>query len=438
MESNDTEWKEAWDEKCLRTLCAFNNCAGGTMTIGKDDNGNVTGVSNPKKLLKIIPDSIRNKMVIKASVGMVLIEGKDCIEIKVEKGDRIADLDGVFYERVGSTTQKLTGDKLRSLILSDRGMSWTDLPAAGDKTISEEAVKHFIDAGKTSKRLPDDIGYDADMILERFDLINEEGSLTNAGWLLFGKNSSRSYEGTFVKIGEFSPEGELRREDRIFVPVIMQPDAVMYALYEKYIPGLFEYEGARRLTVFRYPHKAVREALINAIIHKRYDDFEPITVRVDPNRLSIYNDGELPEGWTVENLKRPHNSIRRNKKIADVFHHAGYIESWGKGIDLILDECRENGNPEPEFNVRHGGLDVIFTPNRTIKYGLPLKLPIGLSENEVGVCKLIDENNEITVAEIIEQLKISRSTVKRVLESLIDKGIIIRTGSKKTGSWRFK
>jgi ATP-dependent DNA helicase RecG len=437
METQDKEMKSSWNPKYLATLCAFaNGVGGGVMTIGIRDNGEVIGVDDPQGLLKVIPDDIRNKLGIVASVEPVIINGKTCITITVEKGDRHIDLDGVFYKRVGNTTQRVTGEELRAWILEDAKMTWTDLPSkAGIDSVSEEAVKHFVDAGKTADRLPQDLGYDKRTILERFDLIGKNGKLTNAGWLLFGQDSSNDHDGTFVKIGEFSDDGELRREDRIFVPVIMQPDAVMDVLYEKYIPGLYEYEGARRYVVFRYPKKAVREALVNAIVHKKYDDFEPITVRVDPNELSIYNSGPLPEGWTVEDLKNPHKSIRRNKTMAEVFHKAGYVEAWGKGIGLIRKVCKENGNPDPAFNVRQGGLDTRFLPNKTIN--IPLKLPSGLNENEFKICELINENREITVPEIIERLKISKSTVKRTFRSLTEKGIIMRVGPNKGGSWKF-
>jgi ATP-dependent DNA helicase RecG len=437
METETQEWKREWKSEYLKIIAAFFNTSGGLLVIGIDDDGEAIGVKDPKKLLKEIPDVTKNKLGIMPSVETVSEGGNTLIKITVEKGSHRVDLDGIFYKRVGSTTQRVTGGELRSWILSDERISWTDLTSEDCiDDVSADAIKHFVDAGKSAKRLPQDIGYDAKTILERFDLIDEDGRLKKAGALLFINKASNSYDGTYVKIGEFSKEGQLRREDRIMVPLIMQPDAVIEALYEKYIPGLFEYGDVQRTTVFRYPQEAVREALINAIVHKKYDSFEPITVRVDPNELSIYNSGPLPEGWTVEDLKVSHKSVRRNKKIADVFYRAGYVETWGKGIELIRDACRDNGNPDPVFNVRQAGLDVRFTPNRFIEYDLPLKLPVNLSENEISICKLINENNKITIKEIAENLKVNEKTVKRTLSLLTKKNLVIRVGPDKGGSWK--
>ena len=437
-ETHDKEAKSSWSQNFLRTICALANGDGGSLIVGVEDNGNVIGVDDPQNLLKVIPDDIKNKLDVNADVKAIVKDGKTCIEITVKKGSRYIDLDGVFYKRIGNTTRRVTGEELQSWILSNLKMVWIELPSGvSTDSVSEEAIGHFIDAGKTADRLPHDIEYNKEKILERYGLIDKNGILTNTGWLLFGKGSSNDNDGTFIKIGEFSNDGELRREDRIFVPVIMQPDAVMDVLYEKYIGGTYEYEGTKRFVVYRYPKNAVREALVNATVHKKYDDFEPITIRVDPNQLSIYNSGPLPEGWTVDDLKNRHKSVRRNKKMAEVFHDAGYVEAWGKGIDLIRKTCKENGNPDPIFNIRQGGLDVTFAPNRIIEYKVPIKLPVGLNKNEIKVCKLMDEDRNITVAEIMEHLNLSESTVNRIIRSLTEKGIITRIGPKRSGSWKF-
>ena len=439
MESETEEWKESWHDRYLATLCAFASYDGGIFIIGKQDKtGKIVGVRNYEKLLEELPSTIRNKLDIKPSIRAESVEGKMCVLITVKPEGHMIDLDGRFYKRVGSTTHMVTREELRSKLLSDAGLSWTDLPS-GDNidSISDEAIEHFIKAGKKADRIPKDIEYNAQNVLERFGLIDKNGKITRAASLLFGKKSSNAFDGTYVKIGEFSEEGQLRREDRIFAPLIMQPDKVMDELFEKYVPGLYEYEGARRIVVFRYPRDAVREALINALMHKKYEAHEPVTVRVDPNSITIMNPGTLPDGWTVEDLKKPHLSVRRNQAIAEIFYKAGYVETWGKGISLIHDSCKENGNRDPDYEVIVGGFRVTFIPNRFIKYKLPLKLPEDLTLNEVNICKLIDNDEGITVKEMADHLRVNEKTVKRALISLTQKGIIVRVGPNKGGSWKF-
>ena len=100
------ELKESWDAKFLKSLCAFaNQDNGGVMIVGIADKGEVIGVNDPQHLLKKIPDDIRNQLKINATVKTIVKEGKTCIEITVKKADRYVDLRGVFYKRVGNTTE---------------------------------------------------------------------------------------------------------------------------------------------------------------------------------------------------------------------------------------------------------------------------------------------------------------------------------------------
>ena len=161
METHNMERKESWSSEWLKTICGFANTEGGVLIIGIKDKGKVIGVKDPHDLMKVIPDTVRNKLDATVFVRTITMEDKICIEITVEKGGSYTDLDGVFYKRVGNTTQRVTGKELESWILSNMKVSWTDLPSKGNiDSVSEEAVKHFVDSGKSADRLPKDLGYD--------------------------------------------------------------------------------------------------------------------------------------------------------------------------------------------------------------------------------------------------------------------------------------
>ena len=122
IENIDTEWKESWASKYLKTIAAFHNTAGGRMVIGRNDNGIYVGVPNIKKETKTVADDIRNKLHIMSNTRAEVIEGKNCIVIDVPKGDKLVDYDGRFYMRVGNTTQQIEGDELKKILLDERGM----------------------------------------------------------------------------------------------------------------------------------------------------------------------------------------------------------------------------------------------------------------------------------------------------------------------------
>ncbi|MDR3282911.1 MAG: putative DNA binding domain-containing protein, partial [Candidatus Methanoplasma sp.] len=335
MESQDEEWKQIWKSECLKHVASMANSSGGVITVGKCDDGNVVGVQNPEKLLKEIPDIVQNKLGFVPVVRPICIDGKTCIEIVVERRDTLVDLDGKFYRRSGSTTHQMVGRELRKALLAEINTSWTDLPidSVGIDALSPDAVKYFLDAGKKNGMLSESLdGSGVRFVLEHFGMICPDGKITISAALLFLPKPQSAVEGAYAKIGQFSEGGEILREDIIHAPVVMQPDLIMDKLYDKYIPGTYEYEKVQRVTVYRYPHDALREAIVNSLSHKDYWSAEPVTIRVYPNKVTIFNFGELPDDWTVDNLIGEHSSVRRNHKIADVFFEAGYIERWGKGI----------------------------------------------------------------------------------------------------------
>ena len=104
------------------------------------------------------------------------------------------------------------------------------------------------------------------------------------------------------------------------------------------------------------PEPALREALLNAVVHRDYAVPTPIQIRVHDDRLRIFNPGSVPEGWTLDKLLGPHPSQPYNPDIANAFFRAGEIEVWGRGIDRVLRACRRAGAPEPTIRLEPGGL----------------------------------------------------------------------------------
>ena len=101
-----------------------------------------------------------------------------------------------------------------------------------------------------------------------------------------------------------------------------------------------------------YPKDAVREALLNAIAHKEYSGGVPIQISVYTDKIIIWNEGQLPENWTVKNLLEKHASRPYNPDIANALFRSGYIESWGRGTLKIIRECKQSGNPRTCFQLR--------------------------------------------------------------------------------------
>jgi len=138
------------------------------------------------------------------------------------------------------------------------------------------------------------------------------------------------------------------------------PDAIVEILRTKYLHSPISYEGLERKERLEYPEPALREASLNAIVHRDYGVDTDITISVWPDRIAIWNFGALLAPLTIEMLKQEHPSRRRNALLAEAFFRAGHIEAWGRGIDLMRDECRKAGLPEPAIEEHAGGVRVVF------------------------------------------------------------------------------
>ncbi|MDR0523005.1 MAG: hypothetical protein LBG62_01075 [Candidatus Methanoplasma sp.] len=283
------------------------------------------------------------------------MDGKECVTVRVEQQRFLVNLDGRFYVRSGSTTNMADGHELVDLILESRGISWTDLPAknVGLSDLSREAVEYMVSKGIKCGRLFSGASVD-DLpgLLRHFDLY-VDGELTTAAALLFHPEPHRVCPEARIVIGYFGDGIRLLMEDYIECPCILQPESAVNKLFDRYIPGVFEIQGVNRTLVFRYSEDAIREALTNCVIHSDYSHGLPIKVRVCSDRLEITNKGRLPRGWDVDSLTKKHESLPKNKRMADVFHDAGLIERWGAGIGIIVEGCKKIGAPAPKFEMLH-------------------------------------------------------------------------------------
>ena len=166
----------------------------------------------------------------------------------------------------------------------------------------------------------------------------------------------KDVNGAYIKIGFFESDSELRFQDEIHGSLIEQVDKTMEVLYRKYMKAWISYDGIQRVETYPYPDAALREAIFNAVAHKKYISGIPIQISVYSDKIYIYNDGQLPETWTLEKLFSKHPSHPYNPLIANTFFVADYIESWGRGIDKIFNACEAAGLQRPIYDIDANGI----------------------------------------------------------------------------------
>ena len=202
-----------------------------------------------------------------------------------------------------------------------------------------------------------------------------------------------------------------------------------------------EIRGVQRKNVLEIPEDALRESVINAACHRDYfEEGANVMVEIYDDRVVITNPGGLPKGISLDDLGTM--SVTRNPFIADMLYRAEYNEKMGTGIKKVRDLMEDAGLEAPAFTST-GFFTVTFKrPQLHIPSiektpeDLPLKLPAGLTDNEVMICKIMSGNDSITVAEISRRMGVSKSTAERIVRSLIERGIIERVGPNKSGTWK--
>jgi ATP-dependent DNA helicase RecG len=214
------------------------------------------------------------------------------------------------------------------------------------------------------------------------------------------------------------------------------PDKVIDTLYTKYFKGIISYEGIQRVETYPVNIDAMREAILNAIVHKDYASGNPIQIRVYDNKVTIFNNGKLPADWSVEKLIEFHTSDPHNPNIANTFFRSGMTEAWGRGIEKIVRNSLESGKPEPSFETIGNGLRVIFATEQIYtEQEFGLNDGLNLSDVEKKIIFLMSENPGIHADEIADNLGLTKRSSEKIIRKLKELGVVDRTGSRKNGEW---
>ena len=236
-ESQNIEYKESWRDEYLKWICGFANAQGGRIYIGIDDNQQVVGVADTKRLMEDIPNKIVNYLGIVADVNLLHKEGKDYIEIAVQPCNLPIAYHGIYHYRSGSTKQELKGAALQQFLLRKMGHSWDDIEneRATLDDIDRQAIDFFLRKAVDAGRMPvDSLNETTEKVLSNLNLIGGEGKLRNAALLLFGKNPAKFFTSVQFRIGRFGrDEADLMFQDVVDGNIIQMTDRVIEVLKSK-------------------------------------------------------------------------------------------------------------------------------------------------------------------------------------------------------------
>ena len=432
-EQQNIEYKSSWHDDYLQWVCGFANAQGGRIYIGKNDVGAVVGLEDSKRLMEEIPNKIKTNLGITVEVNLIEEDDKQFIEIIVQPYSVPISLRGRFYYRSGSVKQELTGAALNEFLLKRAGQTWDDVieARATFDDIDERTVKIFLRKAEEAGRLPDVDGLSTPELLEKLRLA-KNGQIKRAAIVLFGKDPGAFYPNIFVKIGKFEDDDfTIRFQELEEGNIIQVLDKVLRTLDHKFLIRSISFEGMSRIEILEYPITALREMLLNALIHRNYMG-APTQIRVYDNKLTVWNHGTLPDGITLDQLTKSHSSYPRNPILAEACFRGGYIDSWGSGIMKIVDSCKTVGLPQPVMEEDGGGFVVklfkdTFTEEQLQK--------LGLNPRQTKAVLYVKEKGRITNSEYQKLNEVSKPTATRDLSELVEAYKLLENKGVGAGSY---
>ena len=372
-ESKTLEFKLSTGElrEALQTLCAFANGAGGRVVIGVNPDGQLVGQQVSEETFHQIAaarDRFEPPIEFEAE-SVELTAGRAAIVLTVAGiSDSVPfTYDGRAFERVDNTTRKMTQERYEALLLerahSRRRWENREADELTIKDIDREEAQRIVEAARSTGRLVGPVGRSLPELLDRLG-VRRKGKLLRAAVVLFGKTFLPDYPQCELRMARFRgiDKTEFLDQRHVRGPAFkLLEEAELFCQRHFPLPGRIEPGRLQRVDRPLIPPEAMREILVNALIHRDYTIAGgAVALAIFDDRVEVWSAGRFPAGITPESLKHAHPSVQRNPIIAEVFHRAGLIEKWGRGTNRVADMCRTAGVAAPDFAEIAGAAVVTF------------------------------------------------------------------------------
>ena len=433
-ESEIVEFKASFCDEVIISLVAFANTQGGSVYVGISDNGEIKGIEIGKETIQNWINEIKNKTVslIIPDVEILNLENKAIVVFKIQEYPiKPISLRGRSYKRIGNSNHLMSVEEIANEHLKTINTSWdfyTDTNHSIED-ISLEKISHFIQ--KIEKRTENIIPYVPLEFLSKMEMIRD-GKLTFGAYLLFVSDYCPISD---IQIGRFKSDITIIDSLSLHTDLFTEVEKII-AFIKKHLMVEYIITGEpQRTERFNYPLDAIREVVINMIVHRDYRDSSESVIKIFDDRIEFYNPGKLFGGINIlDLLSGNYTSKSRNKLIAKAFKEIGWIERYGSGILRIQNICEDYGVVKPVFEELANGFRVIlFNEKLKVTEG---GLNEGLNEGLKSLLEIISLNKGILAKDAAILLgNRPIKTIERQIAQLIEKGLIERRGSRKTGGY---
>ena len=418
LEDKNTEFKREYVEDIKKTLVAFANTDGGNLYIGIDDDGNTVEVNNIDGVMlqvsNVIRDAIKPDLSMFCDITVETVQDKKVVKITVNRGTArpyYLSAKGIrpegVYVRQGASSVPASESAILYMIRETAGDSYEEARSLIQELTFNEANIVF-----ENKQIPF-----GDAQKRSLGLIGKDGTYTNLALLLSDQCTHT------VKIAVF--EGEQKtvfKDRREFCGSLLKQLNDSYQFIDQFNHTHAHTEGLYRVDKRAYPTEAIREALLNAIVHREYSFSASTLISIFDNRIEFVSIGGLARGISQSDILLG-ISIARNKKLADVFYRLHLIEAYGTGMPKIMEAYKEYGI-EPHIEISDNAFKITL-PNANV---VAKEIKVELTENEQGVLSVLKEGIK-SRPDIQKALGFSQTTTIVTIAALLDKGLIAKVGN---------
>lgn len=433
-ENKTTEFKREYVEDIKNTIIAFANCDGGTLYIGVNDDGTVCGVDNVDgtmlRVTNAIRDAVRPDVTMFVECNNDLMDEKPIVRVTVQRGTaRPYYLHGKgirpegVYVRQGASTVPATDAAILNMIKETSGDSYEAARSLDQRLTFNKAIDFFekrkIEFGRTQMRT--------------LHLIGDDDTYTNLAFLLSEQCTH------MIKLAVF--EGSKKsvfKDRRELSGSLLEQMEEAFNYIDRYNRTRAEFSGLDRLDMRDYPPEAIREALLNAIVHRDYSFSGATLISIFEDRIEFVTIGGLVKGITLDDVKLG-ISVLRNQHLANIFYRLRLIEAYGTGI-LKINECYDDYDVKPLIETT-GNAFKITLPNTNFhaeeqKSSLTPKTSgsTSVTKKEERISTVLDlcrSKGSIVRSDVEMALGVSQSTAILLLRELTDDGVLIKKGKTK-------
>ncbi len=424
FESDTVELKSEIVPDICKEIIAFANTQGGTLYIGVQNDGAVIGIDNADaaqlRLNNMIRDSIKPDVTMFVRYEAVMVEGKQILAVTVQKGtDRPYYLgskglkpSGV-YVRNGTSTDPSTDTAIRKMIKETDGDSFEEMR-------SLEQNLTFLDADEQFAKCK--VAFDIAK-QKTLGLMSADGVYSNVGLLLSDQCTTTIKAATFA--GKDQSEFQDRRE---FAGSLFRQMEELYGYLDLRNRTRATFDGLYRTDTRDYPEEALREALMNSLVHRDYSFSASTLVSVYDDRIEFVSVGGLPSGISLDDIMLG-LSVCRNSKLAAVFYRLKLIEAYGTGIPKIMKAYAGTGL-EPKFEATSNAFKITL-PNRNA--AVTATVPQG---DEAKILAFLNDHDYVVRSDVDALLKVSQATSNRLLKRMVAEGLLYQDGSGRNTKYR--